>query len=298
MRGTGPCFDYNVNRSSDNGSTGLKSKENMANIHSTAVVAADVQLADDVTIGPFCVVEKDVSIGSGTILANNVVIGENTVIGKNNEFYSHTAIGLIPQMLGWGMDAETGGLEIGDGNVFREQATVHRSMYSDSVTRIGNNNLFMVSTHIGHDSVLGDQIVLTNLVALAGHCRLEDGVWISGLVGVHQFVTMGQWSYVAGQSSVARDVPPFVMLCGSYPTRVRSVNAKGMKRGGFTPEQQEAVSTAFKRLYGKNGNGALLATARSMAQEDGLDDTVQLMLESIEKASQHRYGRHLELARR
>ncbi len=270
----------------------------MANIHSTAVVDADVQLADDVTVGPFCVVEKGVSMDSGTILANNVVIGQNTVIGKKNEFYSHTAIGLIPQMLGWDMNAETGGLVIGDNNVFREQSSVHRSMYSDSVTRIGNNNLFMVSTHIGHDSVLGDQIVLTNLVALAGHCRLEDGVWISGLVGVHQFVTLGQWSYVAGHSSVARDVPPFVMLCGSYPTRIRSVNAKGMKRGGFTLGQEEAVTRAFKKLYGRNGNEALLATARAMAQEDGLDDTVRLMLDSIEKASQHRYGRYLELFRR
>jgi UDP-N-acetylglucosamine acyltransferase len=270
----------------------------MANIHSTAVVDADVQLADDVTIGPFCVVEKGVSIGSGTILANNVVIGENTVIGKSNQFFSHTAIGLIPQVLGWGMDAETGGLVIGDGNVFREQSSVHRSMYSDSVTRIGNNNLFMVSTHVGHDSVLGDQIVLTNLVAVAGHCRIETGAWISGLVGVHQFVTVGQWSYMAGHSSVARDVTPFVMLCGSYPTRIRSINAKGMKRGGFTPEQQEAVSEAFKRLYGKKQNGAFLATARAMAQEEGVDDVVRLMLDSIEKASQQRHGRYLELSRR
>ena len=270
----------------------------MANIHATAVVDADVQLADDVTIGPFCVVEKGVSIDAGTILENNVVIGRNTVIGKKNHFFSHTAIGLTPQILGRGADAELGGLVIGDGNVFREQSTVHCSMYADSVTRIGNNNLFMVCVHVGHDCVVEDQVVLTNLVALGGHCKLESGVWISGLVGVHQFATVGQWAYVAGHSSVARDVPPFVMLCGSYPTRIRSVNMKGLKRGGFTLEQQEAVSKAFKRLYGKKGNGALLATARVMAQEDGLDDTVRLMLDSIENASQQRYGRYLELTRR
>ncbi len=270
----------------------------MATVHATAVVDEDVQLADDVTVGPFCVIEKGVSIDSGTILANNVVIGENTVIGKNNQFFSHTSIGLTPQILGSGMDAETGGLVIGDGNVFREQSTVHRSMYADSVTRIGNDNLFMVCVHVGHDCVIEDHVVLTNLVAIAGHCKLENGVWISGLVGVHQFATVGQWAYVAGHSSVARDVPPFVMLCGSYPTRIRSVNMKGLKRGGFTPDQQEAVSRAFKRLYGKKGNRALLATARAMAEEDGLGDVVQLMLDSIEKASQHRYGRHLELSRR
>ncbi len=270
----------------------------MANIHATAVVDADVQLADDVTIGPFCVVEKGVSIDSGTILENNVVIGRNTVIGKKNHFFSHTAIGLTPQILGRGADAELGGLVIGDGNVFREQSTVHCSMYADSVTRIGDNNLFMVCVHVGHDCVVEDQVVLTNLVALGGHCKLESGAWISGLVGVHQFVTVGQWTYVAGQSSVARDVPPFVMLCGSYPTKIRSVNIKGLKRGGFAPEQQEAVSKAFKRLYGKKGNGALLATARAMAQEDGLDNTVRLMLDSIESASQQRYGRYLELTRR
>lgn len=270
----------------------------MANIHATAVVDPDAKVADDVTVGPYCVIEKGVSIGAGTILANNVVIGKNTVIGKNNQFFSHTAVGLIPQVLGWDMDAETGGLVIGDGNVFREQVTVHRSMYPDSVTRIGNNNLFMVSVHVGHDCVLEDQIVLTNLVALAGHCHLEDGVWISGLVGVHQFVTIGQWTYVAGHSSVVRDVPPFVMVSGNYPSRIRSINLKGLKRGGFTEAQQDAVSDAFARLYGRKQNGALLATARLMAEEDGLDDVVRFMLDSIEKASQHRYGRHLELFRR
>jgi len=270
----------------------------MANIHATAVVDPDATLAEDVIVGPFCVIERGVSIDSGTILANNVVIGENTIIGKNNQFFSHTAIGLMPQVLGWNMNAETGRLVIGDGNVFREQVTVHRSMYPDGVTRIGNNNLFMVNVHVGHDCVLGDHIVLTNLVALAGHCQLENGVWISGLVGVHQFVTMGQWCYVAGHSSVVHDITPFVMVSGNYPSRIRSVNLKGLRRGGFTEQQQEAVSEAYARLYGKKQNGALLATARTMAQEDGLDDVVRYMLDSIEKASQHRYGRHLELFRR
>jgi len=270
----------------------------MANIHPTAVIDADVQLADDVTVGPFCVIEKGVSIGSGTILANNVVIGANTVIGKKNQFYSHTAIGLMPQVLGWGMDTEIGGLVIGDGNAFREQTSVHRSMYPDSVTRIGSNSLFMVSTHIGHDCVVGDQVVLTNLVALAGHCHLEDGVWISGLVGVHQFVTMGRWSYVAGHTSVARDVTPFVMLSGSYPTHIRSINIRGMQRGGYTQEQQDAVLKAYGRLYGKKQDGTLLATARAMAQEEDVDDVVRLMLDNIENASQHRYGRYLETTRR
>jgi UDP-N-acetylglucosamine acyltransferase len=270
----------------------------MANIHATAVVDPDVQLADDVTIGPYCVVEKGVSIDSGTVLANHVVIGQNTVIGKNNQFYSHTAIGLLPQILGWGMDKETGGLVIGDGNAFREQSSVHRSMYADSVTRIGNNGLFMVSVHIGHDCVVGDQVVLTNLVALGGHCDIQDGVWISGLVGVHQFVTIGQWSYVAGHSSVARDIPPFVMLCGSYPTRIRSINAKGLRRGGFTEEQQEAILKAYNRLYGKKRAGSLLACAKAMAQEDGLNDMVRFMVDSIEKSSQQRHGRYLELSRR
>lgn len=270
----------------------------MANIHPTAVIDADVQLADDVTIGPFCIVEKGVSIDSGSVLTNNVVIGANTVIGKNNEFYSHTAIGLTPQVLGRGVDSEAGGLVIGDSNVFREQVTVHKSMYPDSVTRIGSNSLFMVSVHIGHDCIVEDHVVLTNLVQLGGHCKLENGVWISGLVGVHQFVTVGQWSYVAGHSSVARDVTPFVMLSGSYPTRIRSVNVRGLRRGGFTQEQQDAVSKAFVKLYGKKQQGALLANARAMAEDQNTNDAVRLMLDSIEHSSQQRYGRYLELFRR
>ena len=164
----------------------------MANIHPSAVVAEDAQLAEDVVVGPFCIIGRGAVIGAGTTLLANVVIEAGVNIGQQNVFYSHATIGAQPQMLGAGLDLKSGGLIIGDRNVFREQVTVHRSLTPGQYTRIGNDNLLMVSCHIGHDCVIEDKVVLTNLVQLAGHCKLEVGAWLSGLVGVHQFARLNR----------------------------------------------------------------------------------------------------------
>ena len=198
----------------------------MVSIHPSAIIDASAQLAPDVLVGPNCVIGRNVSIDSGTVLSANVIIEANVTIGRNNRFFSNTVIGSVPQMLDWDKAREGGRVAIGHGNAFREQVTVHASMHPDGTTTIGNNSLFMVAVHIGHDSKLGDQIVLTNLVQLAGHCRLEDGVWISGLVGVHQFVTVGKWCFSSGHTSIACDVPPFMVVSGSYPTKIRGVNTR------------------------------------------------------------------------
>lgn len=268
----------------------------MAHIHPSSVVDADARLAEDVVVGPFCVIGKGVVIGEGTKLLSNVLIEPKVTIGKHNTFYSHTAIGAQPQMLGEQPEQETGALVIGDRNVFREQVTVHCSLTPERQTRIGDENLFMVGSHVGHDCVIENKVVLTNLVQLAGHCRLEAGAWLSGLVGVHQFVTVGRWSYTAGHTSVIRDVPPFLAVSGSYPTLIRGVNSRGFNRAGLTDGQKTAIRQAYHRLY-RNKNGTLLANARMLGQQDGLDENVRAMIESIEKSSQHRFGRYLELFR-
>ena len=268
----------------------------MANIHPSAVVAEDAQLAEDVVVGPFCIIGRGAVIGAGTTLLANVVIEAGVNIGQQNVFYSHATIGAQPQMLGAGLDLKSGGLIIGDRNVFREQVTVHRSLTPGQYTRIGNDNLLMVSCHIGHDCVIEDKVVLTNLVQLAGHCKLEVGAWLSGLVGVHQFVTVGRWSYAAGHTSVVRDIPPFLAVSGSYPTRVRGVNSRGFNRAGLTDAQKTAVRQAYQRLY-RTKDGTLLSNARRLAAQNGLDENVRSMIEFIEKSSQHRFGRYLELYR-
>ncbi|MCK5172677.1 MAG: acyl-[acyl-carrier-protein]--UDP-N-acetylglucosamine O-acyltransferase, partial [Planctomycetes bacterium] len=188
----------------------------MNKIHPNAVIDKSAQLAEDVIVGPNCVIDSGVNIGGGTTLGANVVIGKDVKIGQKNQFFANCVIGGKPQLLSLGDDDQIGGLVIGDNNIVREQVTIHPSIYPDKFTEIGNENLLMIGVHIGHDCVLEDKIVLSNYVQLSGHCKIETGVWISGLVAVHQFVTFGKWCYAAGFAGVNQDVPPFVIISGHY----------------------------------------------------------------------------------
>ena len=261
-------------------------------IHPSAVIEKTARLGQNVIIGPNCVVDEGVVIGDGTVLDANVVIGRNVKIGKNNQFYANCAIGRPPQMLGMGAQTQTGRLEIGDNNTIREQVTIHPSIYPDKVTSVGSGNLLMVGVHLGHDCLVEDQIVMSNYCQLSGHCRIETGVWLSGMVGAHQFVTFGRWCYAAGLSGINHDVPPFVIVSGHYPPEVRSVNKKGLVRAGFTEQQQDLIMEAFKKIY--KGDGVFLDRVKALATEDGLDENVRYMVESIMRSSEHRFGRHLE----
>ncbi len=267
----------------------------MADIHPSAIVDKQAQLDSDVRVGPHCVIEGDVRIGSGTVLGPNVFVDRGTTLGRNNQVYANSTIGGFPQILGWSPDRPTGELIVGDNNTIRESVTIHRSMIPGETTRIGHNNLIMTGVHVGHDCQLEDQIVLTNLVQLSGHCKLETGVWLSGLAALHQFVTMGRWCYSAGMTSITHDVPPFVIVSGSYPMRVRGVNIRGARRAGLSEEQQQTICQAFKQLY--RTSGTLLENAGKLAQQDGLDDNVRAMITSIQNSSQHRFGRYLEVFR-
>jgi len=267
----------------------------MAIIHPTAVVEKNVQLADDVVIGPHCVVGSGVSIGAGTILDARVVITGNTKIGRENHLYPNSLIGCSPQILGLGVDAEVGGLVIGDRNSIRENVTIHVSKHPGAATRIGNDNLLMVNSHIGHDAVLEDKIVLSNLVQIGGHVKIEMGAWFSGLAASHQFVTIGRWSYVAGLAGLSHDVPPFLIVSGHYPPRIRGVNKRGMNRAGLTEEQQDRIYEAYKQLYRQGST--LLNNAKELAAQDGLDENVRAMIDAIFKSSEHRFGRYRETLR-
>jgi len=267
----------------------------MAIIHPTAVVEENVQLADDVVVGPHCVVGSGVSIGAGTVLDARVVITGNTTIGRENHFFPNSLIGCSPQILGMGADAEMGGLVIGDRNSIRENVTIHVSKHAGAATRIGNDNLLMVNSHIGHDAIIEDKIVLSNLVQIGGHVKIEMGAWFSGLAASHQFVTIGRWSYIAGLAGLSHDVPPFLIISGHYPPRVRGVNKRGMNRAGLNEEQQEHIFEAYKRLYRQGST--LLNNAKELAAQDGLDENVRDMIDAIFKSNEHRFGRYRETLR-
>lgn len=264
----------------------------MIQVHPNAVVHKDVRLADSVRVGPNCVIGSGVSIGDATILDANVVIQGNVRIGHNNHLFANCAIGAHPQVLGLSKDDNIGGLVIGDGNTFREQVTIHPSIYPGKFTTIGNDNLLMVGVHIGHDCELEDRIVMSNYVQLSGHCRIETGVWFSGMVMLHQFVTIGRWCYAAGLAGINRDVPPFLIVSGHYPPRVRGVNKRGLERAGLSEQQQQAIFEAYKKLYRQGGT--LLENAKALAQEGHLDKNVWAMVDAITKSSEHRFGRYLE----
>ena len=265
-------------------------------IHSSAVIDKTVQLADDVIVGPNCVVDSEAVIGASTILDANVVIGPNVRIGSGNRLYPNCVIGRPPQLLGLDPEAQIGGLEIGDNNIIREQVTIHPSIHPGRSTKVGNENMLMIGAHIGHDCLLEDKIVISNYSQISGHCKLETGVWLSGMVGVHQFVTFGKWCYAAGFAGINHDVPPFVIVGGHYPPEVRSVNKRGLERAGLTQEQQAKITEAFKKIY-RDNEGVLLERVKALAAEDGLDENVRAMVDAIIRSSQHRFGRHLELFR-
>ncbi len=265
----------------------------MAKIHPSAVIAKGTELAEDVTIGPNCVIDSGVSIGAGTVLDANVVIGKDVKIGRNNHLFSNCAIGGIPQVLTLDSDTRIGELLIGDNNTIREQVTIHPSMYEGEFTRIGSDNLLMVGVHIAHDCVLEDKIVMSNYSQISGHCKIETGVWLSGMALLHQFVTIGRWCYASGLAGVNRDVPPFLIISGHYPSRVRGVNERGLARAGLSEEQQQKILEAYKKLY-RESDSPLLETAKAMARENGLDENVKEMVDAILRSSEHRFGRYLE----
>lgn len=265
-------------------------------IHSTAVVDKTAKIGDDVMIGPNCVVDAGVVIGDGTFLDANVAIGANVKVGNGNRFYANCVIGRPPQLLGLSSDTEYGTLEIGDNNVIREMVTIHPSMHKGDATKIGSDNLIMIGVHIGHDCVLEDKIVLSNFCQVSGHCKVEDGVWLSGMVLMHQFVTLGKWCYAAGLSGINHDVPPFVIISGHYPPEVRGINKRGLVRAGLSEESQKNVFKAFKRIW-KSDEGVFLDRVKALAAADGLDPNVKYMVDSIVRGNEHRFGRHLELYR-
>jgi UDP-N-acetylglucosamine acyltransferase len=267
----------------------------MTQVHPSAVVDKEAHLGSNITVGPGCVIEKAATIGSGTILDANVVVGKAVTIGKNNHFFANCVVGGRPQMLNMSPDSACGGLVIGDGNIIREQVTIHPSIYEDEYTRVGNDNFLMIGVHIGHDCILEDKIVMSNYTQMSGHCKVETGVWLSGMVVLHQFVTLGKWCYASGLAGINHDVPPFLIVSGHYPSKVRGVNKRGLSRGGFSEEQQQHVIEAYEKLYRRKGT--LLANAKALAQEDGLDENVRAMIDTITHSSKHRFGRYLETFR-
>ena len=219
----------------------------MPEIHPTAILDRDVELADDVVIGPQCVIRGRVRIGVGTQLLGHVYLQGPLELGARNRLWPFVALGFAPQHLGWDPDRPGAGLAIGDENIFRESVTISRAASDDVPTRVGSRNYFMVNSHAGHDCEIGNGCVIANGTLLAGSVRLGDGVVTGGNVAVHQFCQVGRGALLCGTFGLNKDLPPFFMLTGG--NTAGSINLVGMRRSGMPHEQIDDVRWVYKTLY-------------------------------------------------
>jgi UDP-N-acetylglucosamine acyltransferase len=236
-------------------------------IDPTAIIDNHAELADDVSIGAFSVIGADVKIDAGTVIGPHVVIKGPTSIGKLNRIYQFTSIGEDPQDKKYAFEVTR--LEIGDRNTIREFTSMHRGTLQDNgVTKIGNDNLFMAYTHVAHDCLIGDHVIMANGASLAGHVHLNDHAILGGFTLVHQFTQIGQYSFAAMGSAITQDVPPFIMV-GGKPTRPHGINSVGMERNGISAEDIRLVRNAYKIIYKMN-----------LRLEDAIEKMTEIEIES------------------
>lgn len=217
-----------------------------AEIHNTAIIHEGAELGKNVKVGPYCIVGENVKIGDDCILRAHVQIDGHTTIQKGNEFYPYSTIGFEPQDLSY--KGEPTRLEVGENNIFREFASIHRGTLKDNeVTIIGDDNLFMAYTHIGHDAVIGSKCVFVNGVGLAGHVKIGDKTIISGGSNISQFVTIGRGAYIGGASAVDRDIPAF---CTAYGNRIRlkGINIIGLRRQGYSKQEISEIVDFYRTM--------------------------------------------------
>ena len=215
-------------------------------IHKTAIISSKSEIGNDVTIGPFTVIEDDVIIADGCEISSSVLIASGTRIGKNCKVFHSAVLGTVPQDLKFGGEKTT--LEIGDNTTIREFATLNRGTEDRWKSIVGNNCLIMAYAHIAHDCHLSNNVIIANSVNMAGHVSIEDFVGIGGLCGVHQFVRIGKHAFIGGCSKVSKDVPPFVLAMGE-PFRYAGLNRVGMTRGGFTEDTLNEIKNTYRIIF-------------------------------------------------
>lgn len=218
-------------------------------IHPTAVIHPQAELDPTVQVGPYAVIGEHVKVGRHTKVGAHVVLEGWTEIGCDNQIFPGAMIGLEPQDLKYA--GAQSYVRIGDRNLIREYVTINRATGAQEVTQIGNDNLLMAYVHVGHNCLIGNEVIIANAVALSGHVTLESQARISGVLGIHQFVHVGRLAMVGGMSRVTRDVPPYMLVEGS-PARVRTLNQVGLRRAGLDADVLRSLKKAFRLLYRSN----------------------------------------------
>jgi len=215
-------------------------------IHSTAIVDPQAELAEDVSVGPYSVINSDVRIDKETRIDSHVLIDSGTIIGKKCRIHKGAILGTPPQDLKFGGEKTL--LRIGDNTTIREYASLNRGTKWRGETIIGKNCFIMMYAHVAHDCLIGDNVILANSVNLAGHIEIGDYVIIGGVVPVHQFVKIGAHSIIGGGFRVQKDVCPFTMVAG-YPLKTVGLNLVGLKRRGFPEKTITILSQVYKIMF-------------------------------------------------
>ncbi|MBN1854316.1 MAG: acyl-ACP--UDP-N-acetylglucosamine O-acyltransferase [Pirellulales bacterium] len=264
-----------------------------AQISHLASIDPRAEIADHVTIGPFCMVGPHASIGEGTTLLNNVTVMGHVRVGHDNMVYPNVVIGGEPQDISYrGSDTR---VIIGNENIIREGVTINRASEKENgITWIGDRNFLMANCHVAHDCRLGNHIIMANGVLLAGHVIVHDHASISGSVGVHHFTTIGSYSFISGLSRVLHDVPPFMLVEGS-PARPRCINIVALKRNNFEPDVINCLAAAHRLIY--RAKVGLDHAREILRSNDQLVPQVNQLLAFLQEQSEGRHGRSREAGR-
>jgi UDP-N-acetylglucosamine acyltransferase len=248
-------------------------------VHPTAILDLGAQVHSSCKIGPYCTIGPHVELGEGCELISHVVIEGPTTIGARNRFFPFSSIGLAPQDLSY--KGEPTRLEIGDDNTIREFVTINRgTAKGGGLTRIGNHTLIMAYSHVAHDCVIGDHVILANAATLGGHVIVEEWATVGALCPVHHFVRIGAHSFVGGGTTITRDVLPFSKTVAARDTHAYGLNATGLERRGFTKDRIRKIHHAYKVLLASKLNTSQALEKLRSEQHRGED--VEMLIRFIE----------------
>ena len=230
-----------------------------AEIHPTALVDPSAELAGGVVVGPYSIIGPNVRVGARTRIASHVLIERDTTVGEECTLHQGAVLGTDPQDLKYMGEPTT--LVVGDRTVIREYATLNRGTAARGLTSVGSDCMLMAYTHVAHDCEIGNHVILSNAVNMAGHVTIGDWAIVGGMTPIHQFVRIGEHAFVGGQSRISKDIPPYVKAAG-IPLQLYGLNSVGLQRRGFTEEVRRELKRAY-RLFFASGNNTTQALARA-----------------------------------
>lgn len=247
-------------------------------IHPSALVDPKARLGEEVAVGPYAWIGAEVEIGARTIVQSHVVLEGAVRLGVDNRIGHGVIIGGAPQDLSFKPETRSA-VEIGDRNVIREHATIHRGTVENSATRIGHDNFLMAGAHLGHNCVVGGNVIIANNCLLGGYVTVEDGAFLGGGCVFHQFMRIGRLAITQGASGFGKDIPPYVAAAGI--NRVVGLNVVGLRRAGFSAEDRAEIKAAFRLLY---ESGLNVSQALAQARERSWREPVQAFFDFVAAA--------------